>query len=351
MAAVLDALACYVTSMLTDMVKDEVGMLLGVSGDIKKMESKMRSLKDFLADAERKRITDKQVQGWVCKLKGIMYDATDVMELCQLKAMKRQDSMAVGQYPGCNTFLFYLQNPLFTHDIGRRIRELNERLDGIKKEGEAFNFINLASYKDHRKVVPRAPIRKTASGFDRLSVVGEKVEEDTRTLVHMLVEEEMKSSARNIKVVAIVGVGGIGKTTLAQVIFNDETIEDKFDKKIWLSINQDFDDAELLKTAITAAGGDHRRDKEISLLQPRLMSALAGKRIFLVMDDVWSNRAWNDVLRTPLTTAAAPGSSILVTTRDARIARAMKAVRPYHHVDKLEFEDAWCLLKKQVCAY
>ncbi|OEL23822.1 hypothetical protein BAE44_0015159 [Dichanthelium oligosanthes] len=266
MAAVLEALASSVRSMLTEMVKDEVSMLMGVSGEVQNLKGKLRGLKDFLTDAERRRITGDHVQGWVGKLKDVMYDATDVMELCQLKAMKWRQSMPIGVDVGCcNRLLFCLRNPCFTHDIGRRIRDLNQSLDDIKKDAEAFNFINLSSYENRRRAAPRPATRKTAPGYDPSAVVGEKIEEDTRSLVEML-EQEEKSSSSNIKVVAIVGVGGIGKTILAQMIFNNETIEDKVDKKIWLSINKDFDDADLLRTAITAPGGDHHGDKELSLL-------------------------------------------------------------------------------------
>uniref|UniRef100_A0ACD6AM54 Uncharacterized protein n=1 Tax=Avena sativa TaxID=4498 RepID=A0ACD6AM54_AVESA len=66
------------------------------------------------------------------------------------------------------------------------------------------------------------------------------------------------------------------------------------------------------------------------------------------MDDVWNHEAWECVLKTPLVNASASGSRILVTTRDERVARGMKVVLPYHHIDKLKDEDAWSLLHKQV---
>ncbi|KAM0894025.1 hypothetical protein ACQ4PT_024757 [Festuca glaucescens] len=84
-------------------------------------------------------------------------------------------------------------------------------------------------------------------------------------------------------------MGGIGKTTLAREIFNHDTIKEMFDKTIWLSINQDTGKVELLRTAITLAGGDHRGEKAMTVLQPRLAAALRGKKLFLVMDDVWNH--------------------------------------------------------------
>ncbi|CAL4915385.1 unnamed protein product [Urochloa decumbens] len=329
----------------------ELAMLLGVADDIDSLGVKLRDLKNFLSDADRRNITDRsvQVQGWVRELKNAMYDATDILDLCQLIAMERGVSAA--NTPGCcNPLLFCLRNPLFAHNIGSRIRVLNQRLDVIKERSIQFSFINLGSCMEHNSKLtshPAANRETTGEPVRSDVVVGEKIKEDTRELVDMLTVKG--GSNRGIMVAAIVGVGGIGKTTLAREIFNDDTIKDKFDKRIWLSINQDFDKAELLRTTITLAGGDHRGEKALTVLWPALSASLIGKKLLLVMDDVWSHKAWEDVLETPLGNAALrEGSRVIITTRDERVARAMKAVQPYHHVDKLGPEDAWSLLKKQV---
>lgn len=345
MAIVLDAFASYVADLLAQVAKDEAGMLLGVSGEIKKLDGNLQFLKDYLADAEKKRITDKHVEGWVRKLKEVMYQATDILELCQLKAMERGASVDLGC---CNPLLFCLRNPLFAHDIGSRIKKLNQRLDDICETGAKFNFIKLEAYRDRRAAPPPAS-RTTSPVSERFGVVGEKIEEDTLALVEVLTKEgETVRAVNNILVVAIVGVGGIGKTTLARNIFNDETIQEKFDKKIWLSVKQNFNQAELLSTAIKEAGGDHYVTQDRSLLEQTLFHVIREKKFFVVLDDMWSEseRAWNDFLLAPFSHGA-QGSRVLVTTRDGGVARGMKATH-LHRVNKLGPDDAWSLLKKQV---
>ncbi|KAI4979018.1 hypothetical protein ZWY2020_015771 [Hordeum vulgare] len=345
---VLDAFASYVQNMLTEMVKEEVHMLLGVRDKIDKMDVKLRDLKNFLADADRKNITDMSVQEWVAQLKHAMYEAADILDLCQLKAM--EDGPSIIDVGCFNPLLFCMRNPSHAHNIGTRIKALNKKLDTIKERSAAFSFINLGCYEDRSSQVHIShsgnTSRETSGEFDRSGLVGEKIEEDTGKLVEIMLAE--KEGNTNIMVVAIVGVSGIGKTTLAQKVINDETMKAEFNKMIWLSINQDFDKVALLKTVITLAGGEHGGETALAVLQPILINTLTGKKLFLVLDDVWNHGAWDDVLKTPLSNVVARGSRVLITTRDERVARGMKAVLPYHHVDKLEEEDAWSLLKKQI---
>jgi hypothetical protein len=80
MAGVLDALASYIQNMLMEIAKEEVHMLLGVSGEIDNMGIKLRDLKNFLADADRRNITDQSIQAFVRELRDAMYDATDILD-------------------------------------------------------------------------------------------------------------------------------------------------------------------------------------------------------------------------------------------------------------------------------
>ncbi|OEL22998.1 hypothetical protein BAE44_0015983 [Dichanthelium oligosanthes] len=219
--------------MLMEMSKEEVHLLLGVSGEIDKMGAKLGDLKNFLTNADRSNITDLSVQAWMRELRDAMYESTNILDLCQLKAMEQGPRGEIGCL---NTLLFCMWNPLHDHDIGNHIKNLNKRLDDIRARSASFNFINLSSYEDRRKkVVSGHPSTHETSGWlDKPGLVSEKIEKDTINLVEMLTKDEQtRREHKKVMFFAIVGVGGIGKTTLAKKIFKE------FTKKIWLSVNKD----------------------------------------------------------------------------------------------------------------
>ncbi|XP_044429992.1 putative disease resistance protein At1g50180 [Triticum aestivum] len=132
---------------LKQVVQDEIGTMLGVSGEIDKLGDKLLDLKNFLADADSRNITDKTVQVWVGQLKRAMYEAADILDLCQLKAMEKRGPSSA-EAGCCNPLLFCMRNPFHAREIGTRIKALNQRLDSIKQRSATSNFINLGSYED-----------------------------------------------------------------------------------------------------------------------------------------------------------------------------------------------------------
>uniref|UniRef100_M8B3M9 Disease resistance RPP13-like protein 4 n=1 Tax=Aegilops tauschii TaxID=37682 RepID=M8B3M9_AEGTA len=344
MAMVLDAFASYIADTIKQMAADEVGMLLGVTGEIDSLHDKLESLRDYLADAERKRITDRTVQGWVTSSR-----ASCTTRPTSLTSASSRPWVGGMQHPHpaatrcssacgipCSQMILAGASGSSTRGWATSASavaasgKLNKRLDDICKLGAAFSFIKLETYQDCRPGRPSAADRKTDPVLERSAVVGEKIEEDTRALV-----KELTKDNDGIVVLAIVGVGGIGKTTLAKKVFNHEEIQHKFEKKMWLSVTQDFSEVELLRLAITTADGKLPATEDKSMLVPALLNAVRNQKFLLVLDDMWSDRAWTSLLNRSFSYGA-PGSRIVIPTRNDTVARGTRAREPYHRIDKLQ---------------
>ncbi|XP_078180568.1 putative disease resistance protein RGA3 [Carex rostrata] len=180
-------------------------------------------------------------------------------------------------------------------------------------------------------------------------LVGEKIEEDTEQLVKLLTLDVTEGHA-NIPIVAIEGMGGIGKTTLAKKVYNDPTIQQNFEHLIWVCVSKEIKQVDLVKNVIRVVGGDCGAAEKKSELVPMLQQLIQGKKFFLVLDDIWaeSEQVWHDHLRVPMSSGA-PGSRVLITRRDGEVAMRMRAIHT-HKVNGLTDEDGWSLLIKQVAS-
>ncbi|KAK9217183.1 hypothetical protein WN943_005808 [Citrus x changshan-huyou] len=134
-------------------------------------------------------------------------------------------------------------------------------------------------------------------------------------------------------------MGGLGKTTLAQLVYNDKQVEDHFNLKAWTCVSDDFDVSRLTKSIlISIAPGQNVDNHDLNKLQEELKKQLFGKKFLLVLDDVW-NENYNDWVHLSLPfQAGAQGSKIVVTTRNEEVAKIMSLDQAYE-LKSLSTED------------
>ncbi|KAM3733811.1 hypothetical protein ACB098_11G166200 [Castanea mollissima] len=299
-----------------------------VHADLKKWTITLRNIRAVLTDAEEKQMTDNVVKSWLSDLEELAYDADDILDEFATEALRRKlnaeepSTSKVRKFiPACCVRL----NPstiMFDVNMRSKIKEINTRLQEIVTQKNALELrenTGLGRTGATRSRVPTTSLVNEAHTHGR--------EEDKKAIVKLLLSGE--SSNAPLSVIPILGMGGMGKTTLAQLVYNDIEVSNYFDVKAWGCVSEDFDIVKVTREILQSATSESCNDNNLDLLQVKLKGKLSGKKFLLVLDDVW-NENYNDWtrLRCPFEFGA-PGSKIIITTRNDRVSSTMGTTQAY----------------------
>jgi hypothetical protein len=337
-----EAVLEVVLTNLSSLIQKEIGLFLGFQQDFKSLSSLLTTIKATLEDAEEKQFTDRAIKDWLLKLKDAAYVLDDILDECATKALKFEYKGSKGGLPdkvhiSCLSSL-HPKQVAFRYKIAKKMKSVRERLDEIAEEKTKFHLNEIVREKRSGDL----DWRQTTSIISQPQVYGR--EEDKEKIVDFLVDDAF--GFEDLSVYPIVGLGGLGKTTLAQLIFNHERVVHHFELRMWVCVSEDFSLKRMTKAIIEATTKKSCDDLDLEPLQRRLQDLLQGKRFFLVLDDVWDDKqeSWQR-LRSVLA-CGGKGASILVTTRLAKVAEIMGTIPP-HDISKLSDKDCWELFKQR----
>ncbi|XP_073263978.1 LOW QUALITY PROTEIN: putative disease resistance RPP13-like protein 1 [Populus alba] len=280
---------------------------------VRRLKTTIISGGGLLDDAEEKQITNTAVREWLAEYKDAVYDAEDFLDEIDYEAQT-----------------FIGQTPKRLIKLG----DLQERLDYLVKRKVDLGLINRTGKE------PSSPKRPTTSLVDERGVYGRDY--DTAAILKLLLSDD--ANEENPGVVPIGGMGGVGKTTLAQLVYNHNRVEEWFGLKAWVCVSEDFSVSKLTKVILEAFGSKPACDN-LDQLQRQLKQRWEGNKFLVVLDDVWNEdyAEWDRFL-TPLKYGA-QGSKILVTTRNESVARVVRTV-PTHHLKELTEDSCWSVFAK-----
>ncbi|XP_020087035.1 putative disease resistance protein RGA3 [Ananas comosus] len=342
-----DVVASDVLNSLLDRLRDritnEFGQLMDVGAELKKLAGTLSVIRDVLEDAEGRQVQERALRGWLRRLKDVAYDIDDLLDEDLAKNRKRSltdpESGTSSWMNRTVSKVLSLPSSIITQlKIAREIREIRERLDELAEERSKFHlrerFVLTCCRQEYG-------VREETSSFVLESEVFGR-EEDKKEIIEYLVD----TSGGDLGVIAIVGMGGVGKTTLAQLVYNDQQISNHFEKKIWVCVSNDFDPKRLVRSIIEHITGNACDLTSMASMGSKLRQELEKKRFLLVLDDVWSEsyEKW-DKFRT-LLTIGATGSKIIVTTRSSGVASILTTVEP-HFLKTLSDDDCWLLFERR----
>ena len=321
-----------------------------VQAELKKWETTLLGIREVLNDAEDKQITEQSVKAWLGELRDLAYDMEDVLDEYDYEALRRKvmseadnrgttrTSKVRKLIPSCCTTFSPVRNVKMgskIRDITRRVEEISARKAGLGlKCLDKVEMITRSSWE-------RRPVTTSEVYLPR--VKGR--EADKQNIIEMLLKNE--SVGTNVSVVSIVAMGGMGKTTLARLVYDDtaEPIASHFAIKAWVCVSNEFDKLRVTKVLLNSVSSQPSNSEDFHEIQREFKKALAGKRFLIVLDDLWSDiySKWDD-LRSPLFEGA-PGSKILVTTRDHDVATWVGGHKNLYELKQLSEDDCWSVFQ------
>ncbi|KAL2226263.1 putative late blight resistance protein homolog R1A-10 [Sesamum indicum] len=226
----------------------------------------------------------------------------------------------------------------FSQDIDK----LTGQLDSLTKELTKVVKEEWAVDAQEEQCIVSVPVKSPEvlpSSGKKTIMVG--FDEDLEQILDKLTRDEP-----DLHILPIVGMGGIGKTTLAQNIFDHPYTVHYFPKRIWLTISQECSVRELLSSLLDN-GKEQESNQTLAELGQRLYQSLFGERYLIVMDDVWSVEAWNDLkLFFPNNSK---GSRVMLTTRESSLAKSLGSQESYL-LDFPNEENSWNLFYQETFA-
>jgi len=223
--------------------------------------------------------------------------------------------------------------------VAKRMKSLREKLRKIRNEIDIFNFI-----KDN-SATKEQPYdgRETTSYLPEEPVIGRDGEK--QEIIKLLCTNTNKDE---IVIVPIYGLGGMGKSTLAQLVYNDAQFK-KYDHRIWVYVSQDFNLKKIGMSIISqlpTQGGQQNMGTQ-QVINQCLDNQLHGKEVLIVLDDLWEEDHNELVKLKSMLQVDKNGSmiDIIVTTRDEGIARNISTSEPYN-LQPLSDDICWEIISK-----
>ncbi|KAM3685930.1 hypothetical protein ACJW31_11G156700 [Castanea mollissima] len=297
---------------------------------LQNLESVLSSAKPVLIDAEEKQFTNPDVKNWLDELKDAVYVVDDLLDEIATEALR---SKLDAKFRTSTKKLWRFVSILFDKKIQSKLENVLGILQTLIEQKDNLNLKEVAS------VVQLQP--PTTSLVDEYGVHGRDI--DREEIFQKLQLDN--AGGDEIRVVTIVGMGGIGKTYLAQLVYNDNRVDEKFDIKAWVCVSDTFDTFRIAKTVLEVVTGSACDIQSMNLLQITIRESLKGKKFFLVLDDIWDEdpKTWDELWR--LFKCGAQEIRIIVTTRSPIVA-SIVGTSSIHHLKPLSEDECWLLFAK-----
>ncbi|KAM3693950.1 hypothetical protein ACJW31_07G023900 [Castanea mollissima] len=336
--AILYGVVQTIIESLGSSTLQSIGSIWGVKDDLEKMKNTVLAIQAVLQDAKEQQVENHQVKHWLMNLRDVVYDADDLLSEFTTHVLQQQVMDGDKIIKKVRIF-FSSSNPLvFGLEMACKLKAMRERFNDISNDRDQFQ-LKLVGCPLETRFVTRGR-DQTHSFMPDEEVIGR--EKDKQAIIDLLLDYDVEA---NVSFISIVGIGGLGKTTLAQYVFNDEKVQTKFELKIWVCVSDVFDIKTIVEMIIGSVTGRKPENLDMDPLQNELRRTLNQKKYLLILDDVWNEDSENWCNLKRLLMGGAKESKVVITTRTKVVAEITSTISPYF-LKGLSRDQSWLLLKK-----
>uniref|UniRef100_A0A0E0FB55 NB-ARC domain-containing protein n=1 Tax=Oryza meridionalis TaxID=40149 RepID=A0A0E0FB55_9ORYZ len=275
---------------------------------------------------------DLQVKAWRNQVRELSYDTEDNIDLFMHKLCRVDAKASFVQKTTCK-----IRNVMMRRQIIKKIHQLKAR---VKEESDRCLRYNFDQYDAHVGII-EIDLRLPVLYVEATRLVG--IDGPMETVIDLLMTEN--NSAQQPNVVSIVGFGGLGKTTLANQVYHK--LKGQFDCTAFVPVSRNPNTKKILFDMLNEIGIRAIPDNERQIIYI-LREYLQNRRYFVVVDDIWSTAAWEQLK------SALPENSlcskILTTSRNSDVARSccFGFPRNIYEIQPLNEQDSKVLFFKRV---
>lgn len=334
-----ESVVSFLLDRLASLIKEEVRLLSGTRAEMQDIVEELERIKAFLRVADAKEDSDPQLKVWVKQVRDVAYQIEDALDIFRL-------SHSCYHRPGCHVSLHELScifNKLKARQrIATDIQSIKSKVRTLSEGQQNYKLdVDPGSSKVHKHQYSQGD----ALLLEEADLVA--IGEPKRQLIELLMQEGGNTGRQ---AVAVVGMGGLGKTTLAKQVYKDARVKKNFKVHAWITVSQSFKIKQLLRHIVEKIFKVIRKPvpeevdrMDTNQLRERIKKLLQHSRYLIVLDDLWHIDAW-DVINHALPNNK--GSRVMITTRNASVASAscMNNHGKLYHLEPLSPEESWTLL-------
>ncbi|XP_051127487.1 disease resistance protein RPM1 isoform X1 [Andrographis paniculata] len=328
--------ATFLLDKLSLWLQEEKHLLGGLTQEIQCIHDELGHMREFLRVADAREETDLNLKQWVRQVREITYDIEDVLEKYMFRFGRRDSNGRNNEFTRRLRRVYdSIRSLKARRRIAIEVQEIKTRVEDAARAQQRYKDMYTTTTHDYNSNYTVADNRLSAVArgdallLQEEDVVG--IDKSKKIILEWMISAASTSSSHRLQVISVVGMGGLGKTTLVKKLYDEAIMKmDLFEYHVWITVSETYTVKDLLRSMVRRL---RTRDNEginlqglledmnVDDLRELLYNLLHHKSYIIVLDDVWNASVW-EAIRYAFPRRDGSHGSVIITTRLYSVANA-----------------------------